>query len=318
MSGLPWYKRDPDAFISGCVNGKLTLEEVGAYALLIDEMYRRGGPLVDDPRHGAAFLRCDVRVWYRIRASLIRKGKIYETSGGLLSNSRVEEELRAQYDMREKRARAARLSRGPGTASNITNAQLSCNSSVTEAELSRNSTPKALKNNENASANAEHVPGRVRERYILPTGVVGSSEPTSIDETVSVALEAYNAAARRAGWVVARLPIGPQRRRQVRARLKALGADGWTNLLAEAEAQPFLAGVNDRGWRMDLEFFASESGSTRILEGKYRKPGDAPKVVDVTEQAAERLRIWRERRVWNPAWGPEPTPDLITLAGGKP
>lgn len=306
MSGLPWYKRDPSAFIEGCVRGNLTLEEVGAYALLIDEMYRRGGPLVDDPRQGATYLRCDVRVWYRVRAALIRKGKIYATSGGLLSNSRVEEELRQQYDMREKRSRAARISRAKNDELSFTEAQLSCNSSVTEAELFETSEPIPLKNKGNAAANAQHLSGRYRVRDILPTGVVGSSEPTSLDEPVAKAMEAYNAAAKRAGWVSARLPIGAQRRRQVRARLKALGFDGWLELVREAEAQPFLGGSNDRGWRMDLEFFASEAGSTKILEGKYRKPNDK-RTADVAQIRAEREAVYRDTGVWNDAeWGERP------------
>ena len=54
MSGLPWYKRDPEAFIDGCVRGNLTLEEVGAYTLMIEEMYRSGAPLVETPRQGWA------------------------------------------------------------------------------------------------------------------------------------------------------------------------------------------------------------------------------------------------------------------------
>ena len=315
MSGLPWYKRDPDAFITGCVNGNLTLEEVGAYALLIDEMYRRGGPLVDDPRHGCAYLRCDPRVWIRLRASLIRKGKIYATSGGLISNLRVEQELRAQYDMREKRSRAARSGQAKNDELNVTEAQLRCNSSVTEGQLSPTLIPNSLADNENAAANAEHLSGRYRVREELPTGVVGSEPPTSIDEPITKALEAYNAAAKRAGWIHAKLPIGAQRRRQVRARLKALGWDGWVGLIAEAEGQPFLAGVNDRGWRMNLEFFASERGSTNILEGKYRKPGDKPRTAPA-DLLAERIRVYRETGIWNPAWGDEPT-DLFAAGGQR-
>lgn len=312
MSGLPWYKRDPAAFIAGCVSGNLTLEEVGAYTLLVDEMYRRGGPLVDDPRQGASLLRCDVRVWYRIRAALVRKGKIYATSGGLLSNLRVEQELLQQYDTREKRSRAARLSRPNIDEQKFTEAQLSCNSSVTEGQLSPTLQPNLLNYNGNAEANAQQVHRRYRVREELPTGVVGSNEPTSIDEPVEKAMEAYNSAAKRAGWVAARLPIGAQRRRQVRARIKALGFDGWIGLIAAAEQMPFLAGDNDRGWRMDLEFFASERGSVRILEGKYQRAGVKP--ADPVALRAEREAAYRDHGVWNDAWGPIPS----QANGGKP
>lgn len=307
MSGLPWYKRDPGAFIDGCANGNLTLEEVGAYALLIDEMYRRGGPLVDDPKHGCAYLRCDPRVWQRIRLALIRKGKIYATAGGRISNARVEEELRAQYDMREKRSRAARLGRGKIDELDVTEPQLRCNSSVTEEQLSPSNDANALFSHNAEPANAEHLSRRYRVREVLPTGVVGS-EPTSIDEPVSKAIEEYNLAAARAGWIKARLPISAKRRRMIRARLRDGGMSAWMAEIAEAEAQPFLAGDNDRGWRMDVEFFSSESGRARIMDGKYRR-GKPAAAFDATTA----LRIFREHGYRHP----QLTDDLIAAAGGK-
>lgn len=306
MSGLPWYKRDPDAFIRGCTDGQLSLEEVGAYSLLIDEMYRRGSPLVDDARVIAGLLRCDLRVWNRIRAALIRKGKIYATGGKFLSNVRVETELKSQYDMREQKSRAARLG-----------AQLRRSYALHNEEQNDKSQPEALFLKENARAQAEQEPGRVRVREELPTGVVGSADITALDEPVTKAMEAYNEAAKRAGWVSARMPIGAQRRRQVRARLKALGGmDGWAKLIAEAEAQPFLGGSNERGWRMDLEFFASERGATRILEGKYRKPTDKPPG-DPIALHAERVAAFHEHGVWHDAWGERPAPQS-KAQGAKP
>jgi len=304
MSGLPWYKREPAAFLEGCARSNLTLEEVGAYALLIDEMYARGGPLVDDPRHGCAFLRCDPRVWYRLRSSLIRKGKIYATSGGHLSNLRVEEELRRQYDMRETKARA-------GRASAAAIAQLRCNSSVTEAQLSHSADRKSLKTlEESLTGVGGSVAVDIDKEHVLPTATVGTAVPTSIDEPVSKAIEEYNLAAARAGWTKARLPISAKRRRMIRARLRDGGMAAWMAQVAEAEAQPFLAGDNDRGWRMDIEFFASESGRARIMDGKYRRSKPGSSVFDATAA----LRIWREHGYRHP----DLTDDLIAAAGGKP
>lgn len=327
MSGLPWYKRDPDAFITGCANGNLTLEEVGAYALLIDEMYRRGGPLVDDPKHGCAYLRCDPRVWIRLRAALIRKGKIYATAGRFLSNTRVEEELRQQYDMREKRSRAARQARAKIDDQYVTEAQLRCNSSVTEAQLSHTSARNALIFNDTDPANAGHLPGRYRVRERLPTGVVGTDVPTSIDQPVEKAIEEYNLAAARAGWSKARLPVSTKRRRHIRARLKVSGMAGWMESLAAAERQPFLAGANERGWVMDLSWFVVEENQGKILEGKYLK--GAPPAQPVDWKAAH--RIWSEYAYWDAnRYGPAPNEpgyrgppidqptDLFQAQGGKP
>ena len=308
MSGLPWYKRDPEAFIDGCVRGNLTLEEVGAYTLLIDEMYRSGAPLVDTPRHGCAYLRCDPRVWLRVRASLIRKGKIYATAGGLLSNLRVEQELKAQYDMREKRSRAARQAGAKTDYENVTEPQLRCNSTVTEEQLSPSFVVKSLISNDTTEANAEQMPGRVRVRE--ERDKVGSSDPTPIDAEVTKALMEYDLAAIRAGWVRVKdlKRLSTSRRRMIRARLRDGGIGAWMAQIAEAEGQPFLAGDNDRGWRMDLEFFASERGRERILDGKYRrapKPGQA-------FDAASAIRIFREHGYRHPNL----TDEMLTAQGG--
>ena len=302
MSGLPWYKREPAAFLEGCARSNLTLEEVGAYSILIDEMYRGGGPLVDDPRHGCALLRCDPRVWYRLRSALVRKGKIYATSGGHLSNLRVEQELKRQYDMRETKARA-------GRASAAAIAQLRCNSSVTEAELSPSNDRNALKTNDVASTHVgEGVGVDIDKEHVLPAATVGTGVPTSIDEPVSKAIEEYNLAAVRAGWTKARFPISTKRRRMIRARLRAGGIAAWMAQIASAEAQPFLAGDNDRSWVMDLEWFATEANWVKVAEGKYRR-GNRTGTFDATTA----LRIFREHGYRHP----QLTDDLIA-AGATP
>ena len=56
---LPWYRRYPDNFIAGTVG--LTLEEKGAYSLVLDLMYVRGGPVPDEPRYIAQVLRVSER-----------------------------------------------------------------------------------------------------------------------------------------------------------------------------------------------------------------------------------------------------------------
>jgi hypothetical protein len=74
----------------------LTLEERGAYTTLLDQMYDYGGPIKE--RFVCAFLSCDVRVWKRLRASLVdqhRKLRAYTDDDGIawLVNDRVQAEL---------------------------------------------------------------------------------------------------------------------------------------------------------------------------------------------------------------------------------
>lgn len=87
---LPWYRRFPDNFIAGTVG--MTLEEKGAYSLILDLMYVRAGPVPDEPRYIAGVCNCSVRKWNAIRQRLIDLGKITSIDG-FLSNHRAEEEI---------------------------------------------------------------------------------------------------------------------------------------------------------------------------------------------------------------------------------
>lgn len=87
---LPWYRRFPDNFIAGTVG--LTLEEKGAYSLILDLMYVRGGPVPDEPRYIAGVCNCSVRKWNAIRQRLLDLGKVTVVDGNL-TNHRAEEEI---------------------------------------------------------------------------------------------------------------------------------------------------------------------------------------------------------------------------------
>ncbi len=88
----------------------------------------------------------------------------------------------------------------------------------------------------------------------------------------SEAFGLYVEAAKRAGWVVAKGKPSAKRQQAIRARLKENGGlPAWREQIALAERMPFLAGDNDRGWRMDLDFFASARGWSAISEEKYAR-----------------------------------------------
>lgn len=90
MAEIKWYKRDPDAALSGMM--QLTLEERGAYNTVLDLIYSRADKLADDDRMIAGFLSCDLRVWKRIKAKLIEAGKI-RVEDGLVRNLRATSEI---------------------------------------------------------------------------------------------------------------------------------------------------------------------------------------------------------------------------------
>lgn len=72
--GLDWYKRFPRLFLDG-VQG-LGPEAIGAYAVLLDLIYARGGYSRRDDRHLAGILGCSVRKARALTDALIEAGKV--------------------------------------------------------------------------------------------------------------------------------------------------------------------------------------------------------------------------------------------------
>lgn len=86
MSIIKWYKRDPNAALNGMMI--LSLEERGAYNTILDLIYSHDGNLPDDDRFICGWLKCDMRVWKRLKNRLIETGKIGIESG-LIANLRA-------------------------------------------------------------------------------------------------------------------------------------------------------------------------------------------------------------------------------------
>lgn len=121
MGKLRWYKRDPVAALDGMSN--LTLEERGAYNTVLDLIYARDGAVDDDDRFIAGWLRCDIRVWRRIRARLIDLRKLY-VAEGMLRNSRADEEVDRGLSMVASASEAGKASARKRDAAHRNNNQL--------------------------------------------------------------------------------------------------------------------------------------------------------------------------------------------------
>jgi uncharacterized protein YdaU (DUF1376 family) len=101
---MHWYKRDPDAALVGMA--PLSLEEAGAYNIILDLIYSRDGILPDDDLLICRTLRCNPRTWRKIKASLIRFGKVWTVDGNLMAK-RVEKtlkEARKESELQSNRA----------------------------------------------------------------------------------------------------------------------------------------------------------------------------------------------------------------------
>jgi uncharacterized protein YdaU (DUF1376 family) len=85
-----WYKRFPTDFLEGVA--LLTLEEIGAYAVLLDTLYARGGTIPDNHQALSCIWKCNARKARRLKMKLLVAGKI-QTESGHLTNRRVQIEL---------------------------------------------------------------------------------------------------------------------------------------------------------------------------------------------------------------------------------
>jgi uncharacterized protein YdaU (DUF1376 family) len=100
MSVLPYHKRYHSDALAGMM--PLTLEERGAYNTLLDMMYDRGGPLIDNERLLAGYMNCSLRKWRQVRDQLLEKGKIVIDRAGHITNSRARKEIENQSKTHRK------------------------------------------------------------------------------------------------------------------------------------------------------------------------------------------------------------------------
>jgi uncharacterized protein YdaU (DUF1376 family) len=101
LSERPWYRRFPSDFIAGTIG--LSLEEKGAYSMVLDLIYDRQGPIPDDPKWIAGVCGCSVRKWHVIRTKLLVDGKLTDL-GGTLSNKRAMKEIETSSETSRKLA----------------------------------------------------------------------------------------------------------------------------------------------------------------------------------------------------------------------
>lgn len=85
----------------------MKLEHEGAYMRFLMRLYQRGKPLPDDDRYMSTLMRLSIRVWKRVKDSLISIGKII-VKRGCLTNARFEKERQERAEQLHKQADATR------------------------------------------------------------------------------------------------------------------------------------------------------------------------------------------------------------------
>lgn len=113
--GMPWYKHNVHEFLDG-VQG-IGADTIGAYIVLLDLIYARGGETRRDDRHLAAVLGSSKRLATALTDRLIELGKL-EVHGAFITNSRAKSEVKSARTVAERRVNGQRTRRENETTSN--------------------------------------------------------------------------------------------------------------------------------------------------------------------------------------------------------
>lgn len=120
----------------------------------------------------------------------------------------------------------------------------------------------------------------------------GTSMPAIGRAQALEAFHAYNATALACGLPQA-AKMTPDRERKIVARLRDYGADGWARALANIDRSSFLTGINDRGWRADLDWLLTPAKFAKVHDGGYGNGRHAKPDAEAA-RAAELERYRRE------------------------
>ncbi|MEA3537629.1 MAG: DUF1376 domain-containing protein [Pseudomonadota bacterium] len=101
--GMAWYPRYASDYITAVAGMPFELQ--GCYALLLDLIYDRGGPIENDPQRFGKLGSCSTRKAGQLVAALIGMGKIRVTEDGLLTNFRAEKTIEIREKTRTNRAK---------------------------------------------------------------------------------------------------------------------------------------------------------------------------------------------------------------------
>jgi len=99
MSKIPMQQWYPDSHIADTAN--LTLEEQGAYRLLMDHMWIKGGSIRNDDKEVARMLRISVKRWLKIK---LRLADYLIIELGIISQKRIQKDYKKACETSKKNA----------------------------------------------------------------------------------------------------------------------------------------------------------------------------------------------------------------------
>lgn len=107
MSKLPSMPLFVDAYLADTTH--LSLEEHGAYLLLLMAMWRRGGAIPDDDKDNARMLGLMPRAWLRLKPRLMPLLSVYGPDGArMITQKRLQKEWNFSVENRERQSAKGR------------------------------------------------------------------------------------------------------------------------------------------------------------------------------------------------------------------
>ncbi len=251
MGKIRWYKRDPDAALSGMF--ELTLEERGAFNTVLDLIYARANNLPDDDRFIAGWMKVDVRVWRRIKTRLIGLGKL-RVEGGLICNERADVEV---LEALSRVLSAEEAGRASGSSRRRKSGD------VTSKSNGLNGTPVATESQRTLELTTTTT---TEEELSSNDDSPSDDEPSLRPEHV---FEGYKTLAAAIGRPVPR-DFTPERRQLVRGRITQYGLEDFQTIFAKCRDSPFLRGDRDSGRTpLTFDWLMKKANFQKVLEGNY-------------------------------------------------
>jgi uncharacterized protein YdaU (DUF1376 family) len=282
MSGQAWYPHYARDFIDG-VQG-LGADTIGAYIVVLDLIYARGGPIKNDPKFISGILGCSSRLASSLITRLVDAGKL-RLDGDFLANGKaekvIEKAAKLSRNLSEAGAKGARNKAEKNSDDNK-------NNELEQATL-KQSTAQDRTIEEDAGLTRE----REAEKPSLPANL-DDAVPADLNEVQRLAKQCCDAA----GIPMTDLGSSTQAITQIRTWLKA-GADP-PLILDTIEA---VKARSPSRRIASLKYF-NNAISDALAERKALENGTVPRnsaapVDEVTARAAARIAA---RRAADPEW----------------
>ena len=246
---IPFYPSDWLAGTRG-----MSAEETGVYITLIARMYEMAGPIEHDDDRLTLLCGCKSKAAFKKCLShLMKEGKITVVDGELY-NDKVQKIIKevTGKSSKAKDAANARWKKKPN------------------------------KNNggNDANASSEHMPDgchpKPKKEKELSNDSSKKADAFPTNSDLAEFVREWNSFAKQNDLAQVQ-KLTDTRKRHLKARLKDCGnLQDTIHILHQTATSAFLMGQNKRGWKMDFDFFVTESRFTKIAEGAYDRAASQP------------------------------------------